>query len=87
MRRAGTPRVPDWALATASVIGLMVLFEVLSRTEILSPRSFPPVSDMLSTLWDQLLTSELWSAIGNTIQGWALGLGHRRRRWRSRSAS
>ena len=74
MRRAGNPRVPNWALATATVIGVLLLFEVGSRTEVLSPRSFPPVSDMLSTLWEQIGTSELWTAIANTLQGWVLGL-------------
>ena len=75
MTRTGRFRVPDWALAWISVVGVLVLFEVLSRTDVLSKRSFPPVSDMLSTLFDQLGTSELWSAIGNTLEGWALGLG------------
>jgi ABC-type nitrate/sulfonate/bicarbonate transport system permease component len=67
-------RVPDWALAAGSVLAVLALFELLSRTEVLSPRSFPPVTDMLSTLWDEMATSDLWTAIGNTLQGWALGL-------------
>jgi ABC-type nitrate/sulfonate/bicarbonate transport system permease component len=74
VRRAGSLRVPDWALAAASVVGVLVLFEVLSRTEVLSPRSFPPVTDMLSTLWGELGTADLWKAVGNTLEGWALGL-------------
>jgi ABC-type nitrate/sulfonate/bicarbonate transport system permease component len=67
-------RIPEWALAGISVVAVLVLFELLSRAEVLSSRSFPPVTDMLSTLWEQLATSDLWSAIGNTLQGWALGL-------------
>jgi ABC-type nitrate/sulfonate/bicarbonate transport system permease component len=67
--------VPDRALAFISVLGVLVLFEVLSRADILlNKRSFPPVSDIFSTLWDQLGTSSLWSAIGNTMLGWGLGL-------------
>ena len=75
MRRASRFRVPDAALAWVSVIAVLILFEVLSRADILSKRSFPPVSDMLSTLWDQFGTGEFWTAVGNTLEGWALGLG------------
>ena len=57
------------------MLAVLALFEVLSRTEILPSRSFPPISDMLSTLWGELGTGELWEAIGQTLQGWALGLG------------
>ena len=66
--------VPDRALPWISVVGVLALFELLSRTEVLSSRSFPPVTDMLSTLWDELGTGDLWTAIGNTLEGWALGL-------------
>ena len=33
--RAGTPRVPDWALPWASVLGVLALFEVLPRIGVL----------------------------------------------------
>jgi ABC-type nitrate/sulfonate/bicarbonate transport system permease component len=69
------PRVPDWALPWISIAVVLAFFELLSRAEILSSRSFPPVTDMLSTLWGELGTTELWEAVGQTLQGWALGLG------------
>jgi ABC-type nitrate/sulfonate/bicarbonate transport system permease component len=72
--REGRLRVPDWALAWVSVLAVLALFEALSRTEVLSSRSFPPVTDMLSALWGELGTSDLWTAIGNTLQGWGLGV-------------
>jgi ABC-type nitrate/sulfonate/bicarbonate transport system permease component len=74
VRRAGTPRVPDWALAGVGVGVVLLLFELLSRAEVLSSRSFPPVSEMLSTLFEQLGSGDLWSAVGNTLQGWLLGI-------------
>jgi ABC-type nitrate/sulfonate/bicarbonate transport system permease component len=74
-RSGRRPRVPDWALPWLSVLGVLALFEFLSRTEIISSDSFPPVSQMLATLWDHLGTSALWEAIGQTLEGWALGLG------------
>jgi ABC-type nitrate/sulfonate/bicarbonate transport system permease component len=67
--------VPDWALPWLSVIAVLAVFEALSRTEIVSSTSLPPVSQMFSTLWDELGTADLWKAIGQTLEGWALGLG------------
>src|SRR3954462_1600623 len=69
------PLVPDWALPWISVIAVLAFFEFLSRAEILSSRNFPPVTDMFSALWDELGTSGLWEAVGQTLEGWALGLG------------
>jgi ABC-type nitrate/sulfonate/bicarbonate transport system permease component len=71
----GRVRVPDWALPWISVVGVLAFFEFLSRAEILSSRNFPPVTDMFSALWDELGTSGLWEAVGQTLEGWALGLG------------
>jgi ABC-type nitrate/sulfonate/bicarbonate transport system permease component len=74
-RAARRPRIPDWALPWISIVAVLALFEFISRAEIISSRNFPPVTDMLSTLWGELGTSQLWEAIGQTLQGWALGLG------------
>jgi ABC-type nitrate/sulfonate/bicarbonate transport system permease component len=74
-RAVGGLRVPDWALPWLSVVGVLAFFEFLSRAEILSSRNFPPVTDMFSSLWGELGTSGLWESIGQTLEGWALGLG------------
>jgi ABC-type nitrate/sulfonate/bicarbonate transport system permease component len=75
-RRAGRTalRVPDWLLPWASVVGVLVLFEVLPRIGILPRDHFPPISETLSTLGEQLGEASFWEAVGNTLQGWALGL-------------
>jgi ABC-type nitrate/sulfonate/bicarbonate transport system permease component len=52
----------------------LVLFELLTRTEAISSRHFPPPTEMFSALADQVTTGEFWAAVGNTMQGWALGL-------------
>jgi ABC-type nitrate/sulfonate/bicarbonate transport system permease component len=67
--------VPSWALPWASVIGVLVLFDVLPRIGLLPRASFPPLFDTLGTLADQLTQSSFWNAVGNTLEGWALGLG------------
>jgi ABC-type nitrate/sulfonate/bicarbonate transport system permease component len=68
-------RVPDWLLPWASVVGVLLLFEILPRIGILPRDHFPPISETLSTLVEQLGESGFWEAVWNTLQGWALGLG------------
>jgi ABC-type nitrate/sulfonate/bicarbonate transport system permease component len=68
-------QLPDWALPWASVIGVLVLFDLLPRIGVLPSRHFPPISDSLRTLADQATTASFWEAVGNTVEGWALGLG------------
>jgi ABC-type nitrate/sulfonate/bicarbonate transport system permease component len=67
-------RVPDWILPWASVVGVLVLFDLLPRIGVLPRDHFPPISEMLSTLGEQLGEARFWEAVGNTLQGWALGL-------------
>jgi ABC-type nitrate/sulfonate/bicarbonate transport system permease component len=57
------------------VLATLALFELLTRGEVISPRYFPPPSEMFASLFDELGTSSFWSAVGNTLLGWALGLG------------
>jgi ABC-type nitrate/sulfonate/bicarbonate transport system permease component len=52
----------------------LVLFELLTRTEAISSRHFPPPTEMFSALADQVTTGEFWAAVGHTMEGWALGL-------------
>lgn len=68
-------RVPEWALPWLGVITVLALFELLSRSDAINSHFFPPVSKMFRALWDQLGTSGFWTAVGDTMQGWALGLG------------
>src|SRR5215218_4054112 len=71
-RPAPRLRVPDALLPWLSVL---VLFDVLPRIGVLPENHFPPISKTLGTLADQFTTESFWKAVGNTLQGWALGLG------------
>jgi ABC-type nitrate/sulfonate/bicarbonate transport system permease component len=62
-------------LPWVSVLGVLVLFEVLPRIGVLPRDHFPPISETLSTLGEELGEAGFWEAVGNTLQGWALGLG------------
>jgi ABC-type nitrate/sulfonate/bicarbonate transport system permease component len=73
--RPARPAVPDRVLPWATVLGVLALFELLPRIGALPENHFPPISQTLGTLAEQLGESRFWEAVGNTLQGWALGLG------------
>jgi ABC-type nitrate/sulfonate/bicarbonate transport system permease component len=73
--RGRQARVPDRALPWIGVLGALAVLELLSRTEVLASGSFPPVTHTLSALWRELGRAEFWEAVGQTLEGWALGLG------------
>jgi ABC-type nitrate/sulfonate/bicarbonate transport system permease component len=62
-------------LPWASVLGVLALFEILPRIGVLPRDHFPPISETLGTLVEQVGEESFWRAVGNTLQGWALGLG------------
>jgi ABC-type nitrate/sulfonate/bicarbonate transport system permease component len=74
-RRRLAPGVPDRLLPWVSVVGVLALFDVLPRIGLLPRNHFPPISETLGTLGEQLGEASFWEAVGNTLQGWALGLG------------
>ena len=56
-------------------IGLAVVLAVAELlTRAIGSEYFPPVSEMLAALVDEAGTSSFWGAVGNTLQGWVLGL-------------
>jgi len=57
------------------VATVLVLWELLVRIGLLSESSFPTMTDTFARLFEELGTSAFWSAVGQTLQGWALGLG------------
>jgi ABC-type nitrate/sulfonate/bicarbonate transport system permease component len=56
------------------VIGVVVLFDALPRIGALPRDHFPPITETLGTLAEQLGHESFWEAVYNTLQGWALGL-------------
>jgi ABC-type nitrate/sulfonate/bicarbonate transport system permease component len=68
-------RLADASLPWLSVAGVLAASELLSRAGVLPGRTFPPVTDVLAVLGRELGSPALWVAVGQTLQGWALGLG------------
>jgi ABC-type nitrate/sulfonate/bicarbonate transport system permease component len=72
-RRA--PRIGRWAQAWAGVLGVLVLLEIVVRAGVIPSRYFPPMTTTFGTLFDQLGERSFWTAVLQTLEGWALGLG------------
>jgi ABC-type nitrate/sulfonate/bicarbonate transport system permease component len=59
-------------VAVAVVLGL---WELVVRSGLISETSIPTMSATVAELVRQFGESPFWSAVGKTLQGWALGLG------------
>lgn len=62
-------------LGAAGIATFLVTWELASRTGLVDSRFLPPPTEVLGALIDALGTSQLWSALGYTMTGWAMGLG------------
>ena len=77
-RRSGRARVasvPDWAAPLATVALLLALWELVVRAGLISETSIPVMSATAAELVSQLAEGSFWTAVLDTLQGWALGLG------------
>ncbi len=61
-------------LGIAGLVGFGVLLEIAPRIGLVPARYAPPTSDILATLAEQVRRGEFWSAVGDTLITWLLGL-------------
>lgn len=66
--------MPAAVLGLIGLLALVALFEILPRVGVLPERYFPPSSEIGSALADLVVQSSFWTAVGDTMQGWAIGL-------------
>jgi ABC-type nitrate/sulfonate/bicarbonate transport system permease component len=66
--------VPQAVLGLIGLLALVALVEILPRVGVLPRQYFPPSSEIGSALADQVGRPEFWTAVLDTLQGWALGL-------------
>jgi ABC-type nitrate/sulfonate/bicarbonate transport system permease component len=71
--RAG--RVTDPLVCLLSIAAALALWEVVSRTGLISQKDLPSMSTSFGELWTLMQTGAFWVAFGQTVRGWALGLG------------
>ena len=68
-------RVLDLAVPVVSVAAALGLWELVTRTGVISPKDLSPMSTTVSELWRLGQTGAFWTQFGDTVRGWALGLG------------
>jgi ABC-type nitrate/sulfonate/bicarbonate transport system permease component len=74
MRRWGTSPLFKLSSQVMVFVGVIVLWELASVTGLLPRDSFPSTVDVGSQLWVLLQSPYLWGAVGQTFQGWAMGI-------------
>jgi ABC-type nitrate/sulfonate/bicarbonate transport system permease component len=75
--RAGRRRmgVAESVVFVLSISATLVVWEVVSRTGVISQKDLPAMSTTFRELWSLMHTGDFWRAFGYTVRGWALGLG------------
>jgi ABC-type nitrate/sulfonate/bicarbonate transport system permease component len=58
-----------------SIAGFLVLWQVVSKAGLISEQDLPSMTTTFQELWEMMHTREFWTAFGQTVRGWALGLG------------
>ncbi|MFJ8603989.1 ABC transporter permease [Streptomyces shenzhenensis] len=64
----------DAALGAAGLAAFLALGEAVPRLGLVREAYFPPTSRIAVALWDEVRDGAFWSALGDTLTGWALGL-------------
>jgi len=59
----------------AAVLVVLGLWELVVRAGLISETSIPAMTATVGELFRQLGESRFWTAVGKTLEGWALGLG------------
>ena len=63
-----------WGPPIVAVALLLLLWELVVRAGLIPETSIPPASAAIGELAGELAEATLWKAVGNTLQGWAIGL-------------
>ncbi len=71
-------RISTPILGAAGIAVFIALWEIVSRSGIVSARYLPPFSEVLVTLGDVVVgeqyRTQFWTALGNTMFSWTVGL-------------
>jgi ABC-type nitrate/sulfonate/bicarbonate transport system permease component len=60
------------ALSVAAFLGL---WQFVVKADLIAEQDLPAMTTTFSELWTMMHTREFWTAFGQTVRGWALGLG------------
>ncbi|MFW5419519.1 ABC transporter permease [Nocardiopsis sp. CNT-189] len=64
----------DALLGTGGVLAFLLVWELVPRTSLVSADYLPPASKVLATLAERTATAKFWTAVGDTLAAWGLGL-------------
>lgn len=64
----------NWHYGLIGILAFLSLLEALPRLGVWDARYFPPASEITAALWERLFTGEFWTALGQTLTTWGLGL-------------
>jgi ABC-type nitrate/sulfonate/bicarbonate transport system permease component len=59
---------------TISIAAGLAIWELVSRTGLISQQDLPAMTTTVQKLWSLMQTSDFWIAFLRTVRGWALGL-------------
>jgi ABC-type nitrate/sulfonate/bicarbonate transport system permease component len=68
-------RLAPVVAALLSVAAFLALWQFVSRAGLISEQDLPAMTTTFRELWSMIHTREFWTAFGQTVRGWALGLG------------
>jgi ABC-type nitrate/sulfonate/bicarbonate transport system permease component len=68
-------RLAPVVAALLSVAAFLALWQFVSRGGLISEQDLPAMTTTFQELWSMIHTREFWTAFGQTVRGWALGLG------------
>ncbi|MFC9428269.1 MULTISPECIES: ABC transporter permease [unclassified Streptomyces] len=74
MTRGGGNGLVDAALGAGGLAAFLALWELVPRTGLVSADYLPPVGRVAAALGTELSDAAFWTALGDTLTGWALGL-------------
>jgi ABC-type nitrate/sulfonate/bicarbonate transport system permease component len=63
-----------WVLPPLAVLIVLLLWQTVTATELVSPVQFPTMTDSLAALWHEIVSGRVWSAVGATLAGWFFGI-------------
>jgi ABC-type nitrate/sulfonate/bicarbonate transport system permease component len=66
--------VVNVGLGLAGIVGLLVMWELVTRTGLINPRFLPPASEVLVRFAGMLRDLQFWREVGDTMTSWAIGL-------------
>jgi ABC-type nitrate/sulfonate/bicarbonate transport system permease component len=74
VRARTNARTIVWLQGLAGLAGFAALLEIVPRSGLVSPYYLPPLSTIVVALFGEFHRAEFWTALGDTLEAWAIGL-------------